>query len=172
MLSQTSRQEIVRRIESKIGYPLKEEEMMPNTRQAITNVSIVQRHLYVITEILRGEKGRIDRSAILSMASKLGKDSGKAERISLSDEISKLQTGVDNKVSEISQQILNEQNARQAGLPPPKYAGGAELVQLKCPSCGASLPLPTGNFSTCQYCKATIRIQEISSQIRTMIQGI
>ena len=172
MLSQTSRQEIVKRIESTIGYPLNEENLTPATRQAITNISTVQRHLYVITEILRGERSRIDRSAFLSMASRLGKDSGRTERAALANEIGKRQEEVDRKVSDISQQVLSELDARQSGQPPPKYKGGIEMVQLKCPSCGAPLPLPTGSFSSCQYCNATIRVQDISSQIKTMIQGI
>jgi hypothetical protein len=172
MLSQTSRQEILRKINSKIGYPIKEENLTPATRQAITNLAVVQRHLFVITELLRGEKSRIERSFILSTASKLGKDSGRTERTAFADEISKLQAEIDNKISEVSQQILAEENARQLGQPLPQYSGKLEVVQLKCPSCGASLPIPTGRVLQCQYCKNAFTIQEVSSQVMSMIRSI
>ena len=172
MLSQTSRQEIVKRIQSKIGYSFDENNLSPAMRQAITNLATVQRHLYVITELLRGEKSRIDRSAILSVASKLGKDSGKAERASLTDEIGKLQAEIDSKTSELTKQINAELNAHQAGTPPPEYQGAPEMVQLNCPACAAPLPIPTGSITKCQYCNATLRIQDISAQLHTMIQTI
>lgn len=172
MLSQTSRQEILRKINSKIGYPIKEENLTPASRQAITNLAIVQRHFFVITELLRGEQSRIDRSLILRTTSKLGKDSEKAERTNLANEISKLQLEIDDKIADLSNQILGEEKARQSGLPPPEYKGKLEVVQLKCPTCGASLPMPTGRFVQCQYCKATLSVQEVSSQISSMIQRI
>lgn len=172
MLSQTSRQEIVRKINSKTGYPIKEENLTQPTRQAITNLAIVQRHLYVVTELLRGEQSRIDRSLILRAASRLGRDSEKVERSNLANEIAKLQSEIDNKISDISNQILGEEKARQSGLPAPEYKGELEAVQLKCPACGSSLPMPTGRFVRCQYCEAMLSIQEVSSQISSMIQKI
>jgi hypothetical protein len=172
MLSHTSRQEIVRKLNSEIGYSFKEENLTPSTRQAITNLAAVQRHLFVITEILRGENSRIESSFILRSASKLGKDSGKTERTAQANEISKLQSEIDAKVSALSTQILAEENARLAGQAPPEYKGNLELVQLKCPSCGAALPMPTGRFITCQYCKATLTIQDVSNQLKSMIQSI
>lgn len=172
MLSQTSRREILRKINFRTGYQVIEYNLSPATRQAITNLAEVQRHLFVITEILRGEDSRIQRSAILTMASKIGKDSEKAERATLADEMSKLQAEIDAKVEVISNQIVAEESARQSGAAPPEYKGKLDLVELKCPSCGATLPIPTGRFTTCQYCKATLTIQDVSTQLKSMIQGI
>jgi DNA-directed RNA polymerase subunit RPC12/RpoP len=45
-------------------------------------------------------------------------------------------------------------------------------VELKCPTCGASLPMPTGRYLKCGYCRSTISIQDVSSQIRDLIQKV
>lgn len=172
MFSQNSRQEILRRIYSKVGYTIDEVNLTPATRQAITNLATMQRHLLVITELLEGENSRIERNALLRLASKVGKDSEKDERTKLAEEISKLQLEVDAKVSELSDRVLKEENARQAGQPPPEHGGSLEIAQLKCPTCGASLPLPTGGFVKCQYCSAALTIQEVSTQMKSMIQSI
>jgi DNA-directed RNA polymerase subunit RPC12/RpoP len=172
MLSQNSRQEILRRIYSKVGYTVDETNLTPATRQAITNLATMQRHLLVITELLEGENSRIETSALLRIASKIGKDSEREERVKLAEEISKLQMEVDAKVSELSDRVLKEEDARQAGQPPPEHGGSLEVAQLKCPMCGATLPLPTGRFVKCQYCNAALTIQEVSSQMKSMIQNI
>lgn len=172
MLSQDSRQQILRRIYSKVGFTVDEVSLTAATRQAITNLATMQRHLLVITELLEGENSRIQKSALLRLASRIGLDSERGERANLVEEISKLQLEVDAKVSELSDRILMEENARQTGQPPPEYGGSLEAAQLKCPTCGAALPLPTGRFVKCQYCSTVLTIQEVSSQMKSMIRNI
>jgi len=172
MLSKSSRQEIVRKIDVRIGYPVREEHLTPSTRQAITNLATVQRHLFVIMELLRGESRRVEGSAVLRTAAKMGMDSEKKERAVLADEIVKLQAEIDAKVSDLAAQVVAEENARLTGVPPPLYGGKLELVDFKCPSCGAQLPLPTGRMITCKYCNSTFTLQDISSQLKSMIKGI
>src|SRR5712692_393820 len=169
MLSTTSRQEVLRRLGVNLGYSVSEANLSSGTRQAITNLSLVQRNLSVISEILRGERSRVERNFLLSLSSRLRKDQ---EREAHSNEIKQLQTEIDSKISEISTQILEEDRARASGQPPPERQGLIEAVQLKCPNCGAALPMPTGRFVECKYCNATLSIQDVSSQIRSMIQGI
>ncbi len=156
-------------MESKVGYPIEEDRLSLGTRQAITSLADFQRHLFVISEILNGEQGRVERSPLLSFSSKLHKD---REVEAHSDEIKNLQKEIDNKVSEISAQILQEDEARRSGQPPPEREGGIDAIQLKCPTCGAALPMPTGRFVKCEYCNTTLSIQDVSSQIKTMIQSI
>jgi hypothetical protein len=172
MLSQASRREILNRIYSKIGFTVEETNLTSATRQAITNLATLQRHLLVVTEMLGGENGRIEKSPLLRLAFKLGADSEKKERSELAGEISKLQVEVDAKVSELSDRILKEENARQSGQPPPEYKVNLEVVQLKCPTCGAALPLPTGRFVKCEFCNTSLTIQEVSSQMKSMIQRV
>jgi len=169
MLSRTSKEEIFRKLGSKVGFPVDERALSPGTRQAIANLATVQRHLFVISEILNGEQGRIDESALLSFVSKFHRD---REVASHAAEIDGLQTEISDKISEISDQILREEKARESGGQPPVWEGGVEAVELKCPNCGAALPMPTGRFTKCQYCNSVVSIQDVSSQIREMIKSI
>jgi len=172
MLSKSSRSEIIRKIDNDVGYPVSEERLVPSTRQAITNLATVQRHLSVVTEVLRGENGRMEESVTLRVASRLGMDSERSERAALADEVAKLQAEIDAKVSELATQVLAEESARLSGTRPPERSGKFELEDLKCPSCGAQLPLPTGRFTTCKYCSGVFTIHDVSSQLKSIIQGI
>lgn len=172
MLSQSSRQEILRKLNSKLGYELNEENLSPSLRQAITNLAKVQQHLFTIAEILRGENSRIKKSVILSAAARFGRESEKSERTAYADEINKLHLEIDSKISQLADQVSQEDKASQSGLPPPQHEGRLEPLQLKCPLCGAALPLPTGRLVQCQYCKATLSVQDVSSQIKSIIQSI
>jgi DNA-directed RNA polymerase subunit RPC12/RpoP len=169
MLSRTSRQEILHKLEVKVGHPVDERELSLGARQAIINLADVQRHLLVISEILNGEQSRVEQSRLLSLSSKFHED--KEIKVH-AGEISMLQTEIDSKISELSAQILQEYKARQLGQPPPERQGGVDAIQLKCPTCGATLPMPTGRFVKCEYCNSVLSIQDVSSQIKTMIQNI
>lgn len=169
MLSRTSRQEILRKFEVKVGHPIIEEGLSPESRQAIASLTEIQRNLFAISEILNGEQDRVKQNAFLSLSSRLRKDN---EMEAHAVEVSSLQKEIDNKISEISEQILQEEEARRSGSLPPKREGGLAAVELKCPNCGAALPMPTGRFVKCEYCETTLSIQDVSSQIKEMIQSI
>ena len=65
MLSQASKEEILRKLESKTGHPVSEEGLSPGNRRAIANLAEIQRNLFAISEVLNGEQGRVQRSAEL-----------------------------------------------------------------------------------------------------------
>jgi hypothetical protein len=169
MLARTSRSEILHKLESRVGYPIAEQNLSPATRQAITSLANIQRHLFVMSEILEGERGRVRSNALLSLGSRLRRDKDMDKH---ADEIAMLEKEMNNKVLELSAHIAQEDMARQMGQPAPVRDGGADPVELKCPNCGASLPLPTARFVKCEYCGTTLSIQDVSSQIRTFIQKI
>jgi hypothetical protein len=169
MLSRASKEEIIRKLEAKVGHPISDEGLSPGNRRAIANLAEIQRNLFAISEVLNGEQGRTQRSALLSLSSKLHKDK---EMEIHGAEVKSLQTEIDNKISDISAQILEEDEARSSGLPPPERQGGPDAVELKCPNCGAALPMPNGRFAKCEYCSTTLSIQDVSSQIRSIIQSI
>jgi len=169
MLSQASKEEILRKLEARVGHPVSEEGLSPGNRRAVANLAEIQRNLFAISEVLNGEQSRIHRSALLSLSSKLHKDS---EMEMHGTEVKSLQNDLESKISEISAQILQEDEARGSGLPPPERQGGLDAIELKCPNCGAALPMPNGRFVKCQYCSATLSIQDVSSQIKSMIQSI
>jgi DNA-directed RNA polymerase subunit RPC12/RpoP len=169
MLSRASNEEILRKLEAKVGHPVSEEGLSTGNRRAVTNLAEIQRNLFAISEVLNGEQSRIQRSALLALSSRLHKDK---EMETHGAEVKALQKEIDNKISEISAQILKEDEARGLGLPPPDRQGGLDAVELKCPNCGAALPMPNGRFVRCEYCSTTLSIQDVSSQIRSMIQSI
>jgi len=169
MLSRASRQEVLRKLEAKVGHPIDEANQTPDTRQAITNLTEIQRNLFAIAGILDGEESRIKQNALLSLSSRLRKDN---EMKMHATEVKTLQQEIDNKISEIAEHVLKEEEAIRSGSLPPKREGGLEAIELKCPNCGASLPMPTGRFVKCEYCETTLSIQDVSSQIKEMIQSI
>jgi len=169
MLSRASKEEILRKLEAKVGHPVTEEGLSPGDRRAIANLAEIQRNLFAISEVLSGEQSRIQQSALLSLSSKLHKHTEMETHMA---EVKSLQTEIDNKISEISEQIRQEDEARSSGIPLPERQGGMGAVELKCPNCGAALPMPNGRFVKCEYCSATLSIQDVSSQIRSMIQSI
>jgi DNA-directed RNA polymerase subunit RPC12/RpoP len=169
MLSRTARQEITRKLEAKTGFPVDEGKLTLETRRAIGNLADFQRHIFVISEILNGEVGRVESSVLLSLSSKVWKDK---EIASHSNEITQLQKEIDAKVTELSVQIAGEVEAARTGNPPQGRQGGLEAAMLKCPSCGAALPIPTGRYLKCEYCNSTLSFQEVSAQMREMIRSI
>jgi DNA-directed RNA polymerase subunit RPC12/RpoP len=169
MLSRTSKEEVLHRLEAKSGRPIDEKSLSPATKKAVSSLAEIQRRLYVISEILNGEQGRIQSSAVLSLASRVRKDKEVAAHM---NELEAIQVELDKKATEISEQVVLEEKARETGQPLPVRNGGLEAVQLKCPTCGAALTMPTGRFTKCEYCGSTISIQDVSSQIKSMIRNI
>lgn len=169
MLSKYSRQEIVRKLEVGVGHPIDEDALSQGTKQAISELAVVQRHLFIISEVLNGEQDRIESSAVLRLASKVHNDRELEVHIG---EIAKLQLEINAKVSEVSSQILQEDKARQSGEPLQDRQRKGEAVQLKCPTCGAALAIPTGRFIRCQYCDSVLSIQDMSQQMMEMIRNI
>jgi DNA-directed RNA polymerase subunit RPC12/RpoP len=169
MLSRTARQEILRKLEAITGFPVDEGKLTAETRRAIGNLADFQRHVFVISEVLNGEVGRVENSVLLSFTSRVRKDK---EIAAHSNEITELQKEIDAKVTELSGQIAGEVEAAGTGKPPPGRQGGLEAAKLKCPSCGATLPIPTGRYLKCDYCNSTLSFQDVSAQMKEMIKSI
>jgi hypothetical protein len=168
MLSSTSRQEILRKIGAQLGYQVTDADLSPEARRAVTSLATIQRNLSVVSELLKGETGRVDRSLVLRAASKVGLEPEAAERSSLRGQMAQLQKEVDAKVLELSSNVL----PGQKGTPTADGPRKEELVALKCPQCGASLPLPTGRLFKCEYCGATLSFQDVTEQLTNIIRGL
>lgn len=51
--------------------------------------------------------------------------------------------------------------------------GGIMIQQIKCPTCGAALQLPSsGSITTCQYCSSTIYAQDVFEKMKGLVGGI
>ncbi len=168
MISQSSRREILRRISVYVGYEVREQDLSPETRRAVISLANALKHITFLTELQRSEKARIEGSLVLKAASRLaGRNDGNA---ALNQEISKLHSELEAKIVEVSQRILGEE--RKTPLAAGDASTGVDLVELKCPKCGAPVSLPSGRYLKCQYCGATLLLEEISSQISGAIRGI
>lgn len=159
----------MRKLGTQVGHQIDEDALSPELRQAISNMAAVQRHLSIIEEVMRAEDGRIERNALLKLTSRVHKD---GQREVQADEIAKIHSELDVKVAEVSTRIMKEDAARASGTPVAARTPEVKAVQLKCPSCSADLPMPTGRFMTCQYCGTAISIQDVGEQMRTAIHGI
>ncbi len=169
MLSQASRQEILRKIGMAVGHPIMESDLTEGTRQSITNLASIQRNLSVMDEILLGETERLNRSPVLRLSSRLSKDK---ELEVHSAEVRKLRTEVDGKVAELARQVAEEETALKNGTPLPQRGDQVKTVELKCPACGAPLPMPSARVVKCQYCDASVGIDDVSEQIKSVIARV
>jgi DNA-directed RNA polymerase subunit RPC12/RpoP len=168
MLSRTSRYEILRKIELNVGHPVSEAGLSPETRKAVDSLAMVQRNLFAIADILRGEKSRVESSPVLSFSHKVHKDK---QMLVHEDEVKVLQGELDAKIAEVSARIANEDRAKVAANPEAQPEEAKAYV-LKCPSCAATIPMPAGRFVKCPYCRSVISIQDMGDQIKSLIQSI
>jgi len=91
-------------------------------------------------------------------------------------EISTIEDKISSKINELSGRILREQKigwVRQ-NIPVEEISQipESQILELRCPNCGASLPLPTGSFVQCPYCGTVLSIKDIGLQIKALIDSI
>ena len=168
MLSKTSRQEILRKLSLSIGKSIDERDLSDETKQRITALSKVQNHLYMIDEILQGEKQRTEQNPLLRLSSRLAPDK---EIRGHEEEILVLKAELDAKISAISKEVSDELDAARSGLYPTKGTRNVAPVELKCPSCSALLPMPSQRIVRCSYCNTLISLSEISDQMKDIIRS-
>lgn len=179
MLIDVARQAVIEGINQKVGYPVIQNELSPEIRQSIEGLAIIQKNLYVMREVLNGERSRIQNNAIRSFLSKHIKNREINDEI---NQVGVLQSEINKKITEISDRIQNTKYTSQKGVSIGSISlssqkeqdekVGVNLIVLKCPSCGATLPMPTSQFVECEYCESTISIQDFGLQFKSMIQSL
>ena len=170
MLSEQAKQDVISKINTRLGYDLSEAALSPSMLRAITSLAIVQKHLYVVKMILGAELSRVERHALLRLANKVRPN---LEMTVQGDEISRLQTDIDSKANDLADRILNDHKAQMSGEALASTQTDKPIVtELKCVSCGAQLPIPTARFVKCRYCGTTFSITELAPQLKSMIQSI
>jgi len=91
-------------------------------------------------------------------------------------EISSIEDKISSKIDELSERITKEQKLGwiKQNIPMEKTSFTSEpmILELRCPKCGASLPMPTTNFIQCKYCGTILTIKDIGSQIKSLIESI
>ena len=161
-------QSIMDRINQKIGYSVAESSLSPALRRSITNLAQVQRSLYTIRQIYFAELNRSNQNFITRFASR--NDKVTIERDD--QEVQRLKVAVDSKVDELSKRVLMEQTLKQTTSESDIPNNSSAVTALKCPNCGASVPLPTDTLVKCNYCGGSLSIQNLQLQLATIVQGI
>lgn len=170
MLSNQAKLEIMNRLSFKVGYTISEASLSPEIRKKITILTSVQRSFYIIQEISRGERARVNGSVVLRIASKLHSTKDASELV---HQIEELNTEIENKINDISKQILTNETSESINETLDGIADGTKgVIELTCTKCGAPLPLPTGKFLKCSYCGEGLFIQDITPQLRSIVKRI
>ncbi len=170
MLSSQAKQDIMAKLSAKLGYPISEGNLSPDIRRGITVLSNIERYLYVIQEILRAEDGRVKGSVVLSLASKVHAIKTDPKQV---EQINKLRTEIEIKINELADRILKDEKEKGSESPHNAYDQRITMiVELKCPRCGAPLPLPTTKVVKCSYCNSTFLIQDLVPQLSSMVRNI
>ena len=90
-------------------------------------------------------------------------------------EIAMLEESIASKIDELSQRILKEQKLRwiKKALPAEQLISKPlRVLEIRCPNCGAKLPIPSAPFIRCPYCGTTLSVQEIGLQIKSLIESV
>ena len=90
-------------------------------------------------------------------------------------EIAMLEESIASKIDELTQRILKEQKLRwiKRALPAEQLISKPlRVLEIRCPNCGAKLPIPSAPFIRCPYCSTTLSVQEIGLQIKSLIESV
>ena len=179
MLIDVARQAVIDGINQNMGYSVSQSELPVGIRQSIEGLAIIQKNLYIMREVLNGERSRIQNNAIRSFISK---HHVSKEMDNQASQIGDLQLEINNKITEICDRIRIQDSApqRQVSIGSVTIStnkdindkSSSSLLALKCPNCGAPLQMPSSQFVKCNYCKTTISIQDFGLQIKSMIQNL
>lgn len=179
MLIDVARQAVIDGLSQRMGYQISQNELSTEVRQSVEALATIQKNLYVMREVVNGERSRIKNNAIRSFMSKHIKNK---EIDDQNNQIGELQSEINKKIVEISERIQSAKKDSQKhvtigsiSLSPQDIDSNtpnANLLVLKCPSCGATLPMPTSQFVECRYCRSTISIQDFGLQFRSIIENL
>lgn len=179
MLIDVARQAVMEGISQRLSYSVALSDLPPDLRSSVESLASIQKNLYVMQEILNGERSRIQSNSIRSFISKHRPNKDIIEHGNRVDE---LQSDINNKISELSERIRKSHAASEVldKIGSVSMSAQSEVINktnpsllvLKCPSCGAPLQMPTSQFVKCNYCSSTISIQDFGLQLKSMIEKI
>jgi len=91
----------------------------------------------------------------------------------LFEEINSIETKVFEKIDELSHRVLNELKIVWVAQNVPLFQSrGLVVVELRCPNCGAPLPMPSSSTIRCKYCGTVITIRDVGLQLKSLIDTI
>jgi len=170
LLEKQIREEIMEKISNEVGYKVREENLPPWIKQSITNIISIKKNLLILEEIYKGERGRVANSVILKLTGKIKRNDNLDQEY---EKILKLKSDLNIKIILIAKEVL----ALQFNRPPSQQAENKEenslkIMELKCSKCNAPLPFPNSYKVQCEYCGTTFLIDDILTQMDSIIKNI
>jgi ribosomal protein S27E len=170
MLSSKVRAEILTKLSQKIGYPVNEQSLPVDVKRGISILVAVEKDLSVIQEIYRAERGRVRNSLVLSLSARIHTNK---EDTTLLDQITKLRADIETKLTVLANRIVTSEISKETvGNSKIKENEPSQIIELKCPKCGAPLPTLTSNQFKCSYCGATLVMGDLTVQLSSMVSSI
>ncbi len=167
---ETAKKDILERLSERVGFEVIESSLSAPLRTSINTLAHVERSLYAVRQIYYAEVDNSQNflSRFASKKTKLGIEKDR-------EEVERLKSAVDNKIENLSERILSEHGIKENAMVPNTNSiptNTAQLVTLKCPNCGAGLPMPATEFVKCDYCGSTLTMQNLQAQLSSILQGI
>ena len=167
---ENAKKDILERLSERVGFELVESSLSAPLRTSINTLAHVERSLYAIRQIYYAELDNSQNflSRFASKRTRLGIEKDR-------EEVERLKTAVADKIEDLSKRILSEHAIKENAAVPNSNSiltNSAQLVTLKCPNCGARLPMPATEFVKCDYCGSTLTMQNLQTQLSSILQGI
>ena len=167
---ENAKKDIFERLSERVGFELVESSLSAPLRTSIYTLAHVERSLYAIRQIYYAELDNSQNflSRFASKRTRLGIEKDR-------EEVERLKTAVADKIEDLSKRILSEHAIKENTVVPNSNSiltNSAQLVTLKCPNCGAGLPMPATEFVKCDYCGSTLTMQNLQAQLSSILQGI
>ena len=149
------------RLGEKCGFDIPEYKLSSSTRQSIGSLAATFRQLLALKELVQFERENDER-----LTRSIGRQIRNAKNANHDQNLASIETmrkDLDAKVILLASHIMLELEGATAA------AGGSPerpedvrflLKPLKCPSCGASLEMPTSNMTRCKFCGMSYSVEE------------
>ncbi len=166
-----AKRQILQKLGEECGYEIPEYKLSGETRRSIAELATTFRHLLALKDLILLEKENDAR-----LASKLDrhlhgkKDTEIAKNLLV---IVQMRTTLDAKIKELAERITSELSSPSvvASAAPERVEDGHMVLKaLKCASCGAALPIPSGSLAKCNYCGSTYTIEEYLDRLGTAMK--
>ena len=174
---------MILRISEACGFAINEQDLTPRTRQSINGLANVLRQVVMIKQLVLFRQKSTD-----TLGSRISRTvARKKEDVELGKNLARiesLQNALNERMVEVSRQVLNELEARQTLIELQNKAvqgqvPGAtrvapthfEVEAMKCSNCGASLGIPNGGIVKCDFCGTVYTLNEYLDRLGESIRG-
>lgn len=172
MRIQEAKRQILQKLGEECGYEIPEYKLSGETRRSIAELAATYRHLLALKDLVL-----LERESDARLASKLdrrihGRKDTEIEKNLLV--IVQMRNALDAKTKELAGRITTELSSPSlvSSATPEKVEDGRMVLRaLKCASCGAALPIPSGSVAKCNYCGSAYTIEEYLDRLGTAMKG-